>query len=102
MSLAEKFDEAMFNIYRTAKDEAGYNATVFLGMLSTRGGVATAKSLINATKPSDGYTALFERGRLDLTVEAMVVKNPEWRPLFVPVEIERAKKRLKQYGHDLA
>jgi hypothetical protein len=97
--LPKQFDIAMFDIYRRAKDEAGYNATIFLRMLSDKGGVATAKYLINALKPSDGYTHLYERSRLDLTVEATVVENPKWHPLFTGDEITKAKKRLVDYGY---
>lgn len=53
-SLEQQFTQAMFDIYRRAKSEAGYNATIFLQMISDRGGVDTAKKLINASKPSDG------------------------------------------------
>jgi hypothetical protein len=68
-------------------------------MLGDKGGLATAKYLINALKPSDGYTHLYERGRLDLTVEAMVVENPKWHPLFTGEELTKAKKRLVDYGY---
>jgi len=97
--LKAEFQEAMFNIYRVAKDEAKYPANVFLKMLTDRGGLDTAKYLINAPKESDGYTALYERGRLDLTVEAVVVENKKWHVLFVPEEIEKARKRLIRYGY---
>jgi hypothetical protein len=40
--LAKQFDGAMFEIYRRAKLEADYNATIFLRMVSDRGGLATA------------------------------------------------------------
>ena len=60
-SLEHQFTQAMFGIYRRAKTEASYNATIFLQMISDRGGVDTAKRLINASKPSDGYTHLYER-----------------------------------------
>lgn len=63
--LSKQFDVAMFEIYRRAKSEAGYNATIFLRMINDRGGLSTAKYLINAPRPSDGYTHLYERGRLD-------------------------------------
>ncbi|MEH2709852.1 hypothetical protein ABIF21_004159 [Bradyrhizobium elkanii] len=99
--LSERFDAAMFDIYRRAKTEAGYNATLFLRMLSDKGGVETARQLINSTKPSDGYTSLYERGRLDLTVEAMVVENSEWHDLFVPEEIAKARIRLQKYGYSM-
>lgn len=99
MNLESKFEAAMFEVYRRAKQEAGYNASIFLQMLSDRGGLATAKQLINAQRPSDGYTHLYERGRLDLTVEALVVENPAWESLFAPDELQRARRRLEAYGY---
>lgn len=93
------FTAAMFDIYRRAKAEANYNATVFLGMITKNKGLATAKTLINASQPSDGYTALYERGRLDLTVEAVVIENARWRALFTPEELARAEKRLRDYEY---
>ncbi len=80
------FDAAMFEIYARAKSEAQYTASLFLKMLHDRGGQATAKTLINASKPSDGFTVLWEKGRLDLTVEAMVAENPKWHSLFLREE----------------
>jgi hypothetical protein len=99
MNLEKAFDAAMFDIYRRAKDEAGYTASVFLKMLHERGGLSTAKYLINAPQPSDGYTHLYERGHLDLTVEAAVVEDPRWHALFTPDEIHKARKRLSEYGY---
>ena len=92
------FHDAMLDIYRRAKTEAGYNATRFLGMVSERGGLETARYLLNASTVSDGYTALWERGRLDLTVEAMILQ-PEWQPLFSERERQIAADRLRQYGY---
>jgi hypothetical protein len=98
--LSQLFDAAMFEIYRRAKSEAGYNATIFLRMLSDKGGLATAKYLINSSKPSDGYTHLYDRGRLDLTVEAMLVENTKWHELFTSDELLKARARLKQYDYN--
>ena len=97
--LEAQFTEAMFDVYRRAKSEAKYNATIFLGMITDQGGRATAKSLINATQPSDGYTALYLRKRLDLTVEAVAVKNPRWHSLFTDDEIAKARRRLADYHY---
>ena len=97
--LEKKFEEAMFTIYRRAKDEAGYTASVFYNMLCDQGGLATAKQLINAPKESKGYTELFLRQRLDLTVEAEVVENPRWHPLFLPEELNRARERLVSHRY---
>jgi hypothetical protein len=68
-------------------------------MVGDRGGLATVKYLINSANPSDGYTHLYERGRLDLTVEAMVVENPKWHRLFTTEELSKARSRLEKYGY---
>ena len=49
-TMSKHFDVAMFEIYQRAKSEAGYNANIFLKMLSDRGGLDTAKYLINSPK----------------------------------------------------
>lgn len=87
----------MVSIYETAKRELGYNATRFLQMISEQGGLATARQLLWDDKPSDGFTTLWERGRLDLTVEARVLA-PEFAPLFTEADLDRARDRLKAYG----
>ena len=102
MSDDSKFNQAMVEIYHRAKSEADYTASIFFNMIDEKGGLATAKHLINASKPSDGYTALWERQRLDLTVEALVIENSKWHHLFDDAELERAKKRLDAYGYNLA
>lgn len=92
------FTEAMLNIYRRAKSEANYEARIFLSMVVERGGLETARYLIHASKVSDGYTALWQRGRLDLTVEAVILE-PQWHELFSDVERRVAIDRLKAYGY---
>lgn len=89
----------MLEIYQRAKSEAGYTASVFHQMLVRQGGVATAKQLINAPHPSDGYTSLYELKCLHLTVEAVVVENPKWHPLFTEDEVAKARARLKAYDY---
>jgi hypothetical protein len=93
-----QFHEAMLDIYRRAKAEAGCNATRFLGMVVERGGFETARYLLHAATVSEGYAALWERKRLDLTVEAMILR-PEWQALFSDVERRIAVNRLREYGY---
>ena len=95
-ALEDAFHTAMLAIYRRAKSEADYNATRFLGMVSERGGLETARYLLHATTVSDGYTALWERRRLDLTVEALILE-PTWSPLFSEDERAIAVVRLREY-----
>ena len=98
--LETRFHEAMLEIYRRAKSDAGYNATRFLGMVSEQGGYQAARTLIYASTVSDGYTALWERKHLELTVEALILK-PEWHDLFSDEERTIARQRLADYGYDL-
>lgn len=58
--LVKHFDRAMLTIYRRAKSEANYTASIFFQMLDQRGGLATAKYLIKPDPPSEGYTRLYE------------------------------------------
>jgi hypothetical protein len=97
--LERRFHGAMVGIYETAKRELGYNATRFLQMLSEQGGLATARQLLWSDTPSEGFTTLWERGRLDLTVEAHVLRG-EFEPLFGEDDRTRARERLESYGWD--
>jgi hypothetical protein len=98
-NLEGQFDIAMMTIYQRAKAEAKYTASIFFNMISENGGLATAKQLINSRDPSEGYTQLYLKNRLDLTVEAVVIENVEWHSLFTPEELEKAKDRLSKYDY---
>lgn len=82
----------MLEIYKAAKAEAGHNASRFLTMVNDNGGLETARILLHAATVSDGYTALWERGRLDPTVEALILE-PRWHALFT-----RPKERSQDRG----
>lgn len=90
------FDLAMQGIYDQAAS-FGYRPTRFREMLAGLGGVETARRLIGGSATS-GFDKLWEHGRLDLSVEALVT-DPRWRPLFSDEEAQVAGKRLKQYGY---
>lgn len=98
-ALERRFHVAMARIYTRAKSEARYNATRYLQMVSEMGGLATAKQLLHASGVSDGFTHLWERRRLDLSVEALIL-NAEWEQLFTSDERRIARERLDSYGFD--
>ena len=63
-------------------------------MIQNRGGLGAAKSLLqDPTKLSEGFIKLFEVGRLDLSVESLVLKEP-WITLFTYDELAVARSRL--------
>ena len=98
MTLEKQFEQEMIDIYLTAKRECGYVASRFLQMISTQGGVATAKQLITRPGGTDGFTTLWEHGRLDLSIEAHVLKA-EYISLFTDEERKQCKDRLEQFGY---
>ena len=100
LSLEERFNADMENIYITAKKEFGYNATRFFQMLQTKGGLSTAKQLIKKTTDMVGLTTLWEHGRLDLSVEAHVLKT-EYQELFTDEERQICKDRLLKFGYKI-
>ncbi len=97
--LDKQFHKAMLDLHRRITTEAKYPAPEFFRMLTDRQGVATAKALITKATPSTGFTSLWEKGRLDLTVEAEVMSNPKWFPLFTAEELRKARIRLDQHDY---
>ena len=93
-----KFNIAMKDIYQTAKRECGYNATRFMQMVAEKGGVIAAKQLISKPGGTDGFATLWECKRLDLSVEACVLKE-EYKELFTDEERKMCKDRLKEFGY---
>lgn len=87
----------MSGIYTKALAEVGYKASRFLQMLADHGGLETAQILLHSDGVSDGYIALSQSGRLDLTVEFLILDS-EWDELFSEEERAIAKRRLEGYG----
>ena len=79
--------------------EFGYKPTIFERMIAEKGGRQAIKRLIVMKKPSDGFTTLWEAGRLDLSAEALIIEHPEFYELFTEAELEIAWKRLKDYEY---
>jgi hypothetical protein len=94
--LEQQWDAAMEGSYQRAGDEVGYWAGRFRQMLTRRGGLGTARQILRTKVASDGYTRLRQAGRLDLTVEAYMVR-PEFAPLFTEAEVEQARIRIAFY-----
>ena len=98
--LLHRFDEEMLGIYRRALAECHYTATRFLGLVSEQGGFEAAKTLLTKGGMSYGFEKLWECGRLDLTMEALVLREP-WRQLFSKEELETARRRLADLGYEV-
>ena len=99
-NLKREFQKDMFRIY-TEASELGYNPTRFLQMVHEHGGVETAKRLLSTDDfIQDGIKRLWELGRLDLSVEWLVLQD-KYKDLFTEQELEIAKRRLKLLNYDI-
>src|SRR5712691_7084851 len=77
---------------------AGRNPVRFERMLADRGGWETAKKLLQPRHSAhQGFGALRQRQRPDLTVEYWVLQSP-WSELFTEDELATAKRRLTEFG----
>lgn len=92
------FHKDMISIYEKADKECNYRPTRFLQMLSKHGGIKTAKTLIKTPGGTDGFTRLWELGRLDLSVEALVIRD-KYRDLFSQDEINKCRSILMEYKY---
>lgn len=98
-TVKNKFHAEMLNIYKTAKEDLNYTPVRFLQLVAQKGGVQAAKQLISTDRATDGFWILCEHKRLDLSVEAHVLK-PEYSELFTEAEKEMCRKRLREYGYE--
>ena len=76
------FHQEMLNIYKEAA-AFGYYPTYFLRMVTEQGGLAAARQLLRDGTVSDGFTRLWQEGRLDISVEAVVLGPSVARPVHV-------------------
>lgn len=86
------FHEAMLDGYQQLA-KLGYRPTYFLRMVQELGGLEAARQLIKHDGVSEGFTRLWNMKRLDLSVEAFVLK-PEYRELFTDQERQHARQHL--------
>ena len=97
-TVEERFHASMLDIYWLAGDATGYWASYFLRGVRNKGGLTEARDLLHKTGTSPGFERLKAEGRLDLSMEAIVIR-PEYVSLFAPTEIGLARDRLADAGY---
>lgn len=95
-----KFEDILRGKAARAKSELRYPATKFLSLLEKQGAFATARKLI-ARSPTEGFTELLLKKRLDLSIEAVVIE-PEWRGFFDEKLVSKAERLLSESGYEIA
>jgi hypothetical protein len=98
-SLEHEFANTIMETYRKIRAEV-YNPSLFFQMISEDGPLVAAHTLLQGPDVSEGFLRLYDAGRLELTVEAVVL-DPRWRPLFSEAELAKARKRLAQYHYHI-
>jgi hypothetical protein len=82
------------------KREINYKPTYFNRMVAEHGPIEATRRLMMADTVSDGFTKLWENGRLAMSVEALAVL-PWYASLFDQDLIRRARQRLLEYRFDV-
>ena len=77
----------------------GYKPQAFITMRITHGTIIAIKKLINSQEVPSGFTNLWKRKRLDLSMEN-IIQEDDWKDLFTEEDRLVAKKRLKDYGYN--
>lgn len=95
LSLEDQLHEEMIAIYKNVGRETGYWAHRYLQRVKRVGGLQAAKDWLKPNKksPTSGLQRLVEINRLDLSVEALVLRPP-WSSLFTSEELSVAQERL--------
>jgi len=92
--LEKKLKQVFKETSRICSVQYGYNPTRFLQMLENKGPVQTAIELVMAPRIHEGFIKLLELNRLDLTVEAIILRQP-YCNLFPEEVLKKAKEKLK-------
>lgn len=98
--LVRRFHIETLKLCQQVEAVLGRSPTVLLRMIGQMGGVEAARSVVGSSRPSETFGLLWGAGRLDLTLEALVL-HPEFRGLFSDALQRRAAERLSQVGFEI-
>jgi hypothetical protein len=94
---ASRFEAAFLEAALAWKLDTGYVWRRLRPMVAQYTALGTAKRQVIKPGISPGFQKLKDAGRLDLTIEALVLR-PEFAPLFTRSEKEAARRRLAAHG----
>jgi hypothetical protein len=96
-----EFNREMVTGTERLKREIGYPPNRFTQMIDKHGGPEAVRQLLRGRDASDGFTTLWEAGRLEMSVEAAALL-PWYEELFTATERAVARRRLVEHGFDVA
>lgn len=92
------FSASMLNLHSRMGLELDEPSRCLLAMIRKEGGYRTAVILVRREKPSRRFHRLSDQGRLDLSVEALILQ-PQWNGLFSLAVRIIAYRRLVEHGY---
>jgi hypothetical protein len=92
MDFEERINNAIKELFKI-----GYKPRIFMDMRIEYGTIDAIKHLIHSDKASSGFTTLWKKQQLDLSVEN-IIQEPEWANIFTEDDRFKAIKRLKEYN----
>lgn len=92
--LERRLAGALRDAIETSTRELNYRMPLLHQRLNRDGPVATVRHFLQDPESSDGFGNLLMRGRLDLSVEAVVLSDPSFATLFAEWELDVARARL--------
>src|SRR4051794_29528755 len=93
-NLEQQFVRRLREAMRLYKD-LGHQGVFFGQRLDSLGGRETARHYVNSGVLQDGFKHLARIGRLDLSVEQIMLE-PEFAPLFTQADLQAASRRLNE------
>lgn len=97
-ALEKKLQEEVIRNCKVAEVECGCKMTRLLNTIERFGIVRTAQEIIRKRRTSDSFNTLLEAGRLELTMEAVIVQE-KYGELFTDEEVNSCYELLCENGY---
>ena len=90
--------DRLLELAREYKKVCGHAAIFFLNMLAQWEPDEIVRQLVLSQMPASGFMKLYERRRLDATVEYIAAYESKWRPILETEVTQAARRRLEKFG----
>ena len=96
--LEQELENDLRDLIAQMKEEV-YYPSLFVKVLNEKGARETVINLVSGLS-TDGFAKLLLAGRLDLTIEAFLIGNPQYKELFGDKIYAQSEARLKESGYE--
>ena len=98
ITLEKKLQDEVIKNCEIAEKDYNCKMTRLIETINRFGIVRTAQEIIRKGRTSDSFSKLVEAGRIDLTMEAVIV-NPKYSELFTDEEVNACYELLCENGY---